>query len=312
MAEKEIEFFSSDVDMPPLPPVINIINFDNYRFNKSNSFNNWSSSSSSSLHEITEVEEDEQDDAHGFKLMSCIREEDFDSDLFSYDFTRNVSDVHDVVYVVTWRGTDELANASMDALVWTLGNDLNESSIVYLVHIFPEMRCIPTLLGNLPLIHASPEQKECYMNHERSKRSEYLQKFLSVCSSSKVKVETVLIESDTEAKAILDLIPILNIRKLVLGTTKSNLKKLRKKGGRGTLDQIVHNVPPYCEVKVICEGKEVSLQDHLNNEPTSPLSTTTSFNSSFSKKSSNSNLKALIVQQDNINGFVGCISCFKI
>lgn len=39
-----------------------------------------------------------------------------------------------------------------------------------------------------------------------------------------VEVETVLIESDMEAKAILDLIPILNIRKLVLGATKSTLR----------------------------------------------------------------------------------------
>ena len=37
-----------------------------------------------------------------------------------------------------------------------------------------------------------------------------------------VTVDTLLIESDMIAKAIVDLIPILNIRKLVLGTNKSN------------------------------------------------------------------------------------------
>lgn len=39
-----------------------------------------------------------------------------------------------------------------------------------------------------------------------------------------VKVDTILIESDTVAKAILDLIPILNIRKLIVGTSKSSLR----------------------------------------------------------------------------------------
>lgn len=39
-----------------------------------------------------------------------------------------------------------------------------------------------------------------------------------------VKVDTLLVESDMIAKAILDLIPILNIKKLVLGTNKSNLR----------------------------------------------------------------------------------------
>jgi hypothetical protein len=39
-----------------------------------------------------------------------------------------------------------------------------------------------------------------------------------------VKVDTILIESDMIARAILDLIPILNIRKLVVGTTKPSLR----------------------------------------------------------------------------------------
>lgn len=39
-----------------------------------------------------------------------------------------------------------------------------------------------------------------------------------------VKVDTVLIESDMVAKAIIDLIPVLNISKLVVGTSKSSLR----------------------------------------------------------------------------------------
>lgn len=39
-----------------------------------------------------------------------------------------------------------------------------------------------------------------------------------------VKVDTILIESDMVATAIRDLIPILNIRTLVVGTAKSNLR----------------------------------------------------------------------------------------
>lgn len=39
-----------------------------------------------------------------------------------------------------------------------------------------------------------------------------------------VKVDTMLIESDIVAKAVVDLIPILNVRKLVVGTSKSSLR----------------------------------------------------------------------------------------
>ncbi|KAL4585334.1 hypothetical protein LXL04_009952 [Taraxacum kok-saghyz] len=297
MAESDIGYSTSGV---PAPLPINIINFDNYRTS-----NSWSDGSH---HEIVEEEEE---DVGGFEIMSSITEENDDgnsSDLFSYDIHRNVSD--DVVYVVTWRGTEELLSASMDALVWTLGNHLHESTIVYLVYVFPEIRFLPTLLGRLPISQANQEQKDGYLMQERSKRSEYLQKFISICSSSKVQVETVLVESDMEAKAILDLIPILNIQKLVLGATKSTLRKLKsssKKGGGGTVDQILHNAPEFCDVKIICEGKEVSLQDKLSSEPPSPSSSTAP-----SPHDTNLNtLKLVQVKQNDPNSFVNC-SCFKL
>ncbi|KAF5760437.1 putative rossmann-like alpha/beta/alpha sandwich protein [Helianthus annuus] len=305
MTEKSTEHVISDVILPapvPVPPPINIINFENYRINN----NSWSN------HEITEEddeeEEEENDDVRNrtTRLMPSITEgynEGYSnsSELFGYDSDRNVNDV---VYVVTWRGSDELLSASMDALVWTIGSGVYGSGIVYLVHVFPELRFIPTPLGRLPISQANPEQKESYVSDERSKRAEYLQKFLSLCSSSKVQVETVLIESDMEAKAILDLIPILNIRKLVMGATKSNLRKLKsssKKGGGGTLDQILHNAPHFCEVKVICDGKEVSLQDQLTNEPPgSPYSAAPSPRDT-----------PLEPMQDHTNSFVRC-GCFKL
>ncbi|XP_024987353.1 U-box domain-containing protein 35-like [Cynara cardunculus var. scolymus] len=295
MAEKDVGYLGSD---EWAPPPINIINFDNYRIN-----NAWSN------HEIVEEDDDDDDDDNGrfggSRLMPSITEEYDDGDagnLFSYD-SRNGSDV---VYVVTWRGTEELSSASMDALVWTLGNDLHESTIVYLVHVFPELRYIPTPLGRLPISQANPEQKESCLVQERSKRSEYLQRFLSLCSSSKVQVETVLIESDMEAKAILDLIPILNIRTLVLGATKSNLRKLRgssKKGGGGTLDQILHNAPESCDVKVICEGKEVSLQDQSVTGSPTPSVTAQSPRDAY--------VNGLKTMPDNTDSSVKC-SCFKL
>lgn len=299
MAENEIEYVGSGV---PAPLPINIINFENYRTS-----NGWSGGSH---HEIVEDEEEDVGGFGGSRVMPSITEEYNDgnsSDLFSYDIERNVSDV---VYVVTWKGSEELSSASMDALLWTLGNDLRESTIVYLVHVFPEIRFIPTPLGRLPITQANPEQKEGHLTNERRKRSEYLQKFLSLCSSSKVQVETVLIESDMEAKAILDLIPILNIRKLVMGATKSSLRKLKsssKKGGGGTLDQILHNAPQFCDVKIICEGKEVSLQDKSSTEPPSPSSTASSPRGDTNVKT----LKPVQVQEGDTNGFVKC-SCFKL
>ncbi|KAG9448571.1 hypothetical protein H6P81_008536 [Aristolochia fimbriata] len=146
--------------------------------------------------------------------------------------------------------------SSVAALVWALKNVAKPSSVVYLIHIFPEVHRIPTPLGKLPKNQVRPEQVEIYMSERRRKRAEMLQKFLNLCSGSKVmNVDTILIESDDVSKAILDLIPILNVRKLVLGTTKPSPRKLKE--GNGTAEQIQKNAPEFCEVKIIWHGEEV-------------------------------------------------------
>lgn len=194
--------------------------------------------------------------------------EDVDGSMFSLD----IQGGEDNVYVAVGK-----SESSMDALLWTLKHAVSPSTLVYLIHVFPELRHIPTPLGKLPKSQVSPEQVESYTNQERSKRRELLQKFLSTCSTSKVNVDTLLIESDAVAKAILDLIPILNIKKLVLGTTKYSLRRLRSRRGGGIADQVLQGVTGSCDIKVICQGKEVTDQ---TSELPSPRSASDRFETS--------------------------------
>ncbi|KAI9123366.1 hypothetical protein K1719_004666 [Acacia pycnantha] len=118
------------------------------------------------------------------------------------------------------------SETSMEALSWTLKHLITSpSTIVYLIHVFPEIKHIPNPLGigMIPKNQVSAEQIESFEAQERDKRRQLLSKFLQLCSSSQVKVDTILIESDTVAKAILELVPILNIQNLVIGTNKSRL-----------------------------------------------------------------------------------------
>ncbi|GER37528.1 U-box domain-containing protein kinase family protein [Striga asiatica] len=180
----------------------------------------------------------------------------------------------DAVYVAVGRhggGGDE--EASMGAVIWAIKNEaFGPSSVVFLVHVFPEAKFVPTPLGNLPISQVNKEQRELYLAKERGKRREFLDKFLNVCSASKVNVDTILIESEMEAKAILDLIPILNIRRLILGATKSTVRRMmRSRKGNGVADQIRQGAPEYCEVKIICEGKEITeLETGSTSSSTSP------------------------------------------
>ncbi|KAJ8770301.1 hypothetical protein K2173_013255 [Erythroxylum novogranatense] len=238
-----------------------------------------------------EIEEENSNEFFEINHMEPIREE-CEGSLFSVDV--NNRDDEDCVYVGVGK-----SESSMDALSWTLKNAVNnETTMVYLIHVFPEIHHIPSPLGKLPRSQVSPQQLQSYMVQERGKRRELLQKFLNLCSASKVKVDTILIESDKVAKAILDLIPILNMRKLVLGTTKSNLRKLRAKKGNGVVDQVLQNAPEFFEIKIICDGKEVD--DEIMSGLASPLA----------NHNSPKHMPQLKQQQPTSNDSFACM-CFK-
>ncbi|KAK3132226.1 hypothetical protein QOZ80_6AG0517860 [Eleusine coracana subsp. coracana] len=169
----------------------------------------------------------------------------------------------DDVYVAVGKG-----GSSMAALSWTLQRLTKPRSFVYLVHVFPVVTSIPTPLGNMPKSRASPEQIETYLAQERSKRREMLQKFMDQCRNFQVNVDVYLIESDQIANAITELIPVLHIKQLVLGVSKSNVRKLKR--GSTIAGQVQKNAPLYCEVKIVCDGKEVSTLASADRTP--PLS----------------------------------------
>ncbi|XP_038986319.1 U-box domain-containing protein 35-like isoform X1 [Phoenix dactylifera] len=171
----------------------------------------------------------------------------------------------DDVYVAVGK-----SSSGMDALSWALKYVAKPSSFVYLIHVFPEIHHIPTPLGTFPKHQLGEEQVESHMNQERTKRQEMLQKYLNLCHSSKVEVDTLLIESDQTAKAIVDLIPVLNITRLIVGTTKSNLRRWRR---NSKAEQIHKNAPDYCEVKIICDGREVKPPSPATVSSLNPVTT---------------------------------------
>ncbi|XP_050370450.1 U-box domain-containing protein 35 [Argentina anserina] len=197
--------------------------------------------------------------------MPSIKEEQYDHinglPQSSSSYNSN-GDIVNCVYVAVGK-----SESSMDALNYAVRQLLlSPNTILYLIHVFPEIKYIPSPLGKLPKSQVSSEQVESFMAQESGKRRQLLQKYIDACSAAKVKVDTLLIESDMIAKAIVDLIPILNIRKLVLGTDKSNLRKLMSgKGASGIADQVLQSAPQEgCEINIICQGNQVMINDSLS------------------------------------------------
>ncbi|KAK7363872.1 hypothetical protein VNO77_06032 [Canavalia gladiata] len=229
---------------------------------------------------VSEIEEEDDETHHHAGPIATINKEEEEEE--------------DCVYVAVGK-----SETSMDALSWTLKNMATHSTTIYLIHVFPEIKHIPNPLGigMIPRNQVSAEQVESYIAQERGKSMKLLQKFIQSCSTSKVKVDTILIESDIVAKAILDLIPILQIRNLVIGANKFQLRKSKSRKGNGVADQILKNAPQSCKVRIICERKEVN--EHMMSPPPQVFSTRTTPNDTSSTR-----------KQDHQHDSVSCI-CFK-
>lgn len=196
--------------------------------------------------------------------LESIREEEwcesstvFSLDIHNHDNNLDDDDDDDVVYVAVGTNING-GSSSMEALSWTLKHAVTPSTTtVSLLHVFPQVKLIPTPLGKIPRSRVNLEHVNIHLTEVKSKRKLLLQKFMKLCIESKVKVEMMLIEGDNVGEAIVDLVGNLNIRKLVIGTTQSNLSKKGPGRQNSIADMVLKSVQESCDVKIICEGKEV-------------------------------------------------------
>ncbi|KAH7866275.1 hypothetical protein Vadar_017975 [Vaccinium darrowii] len=108
----------------------------------------------------------------------------------------------------------------LDGVKWALDHAVSPGATVFLVHVFPSITYISTPVGRLARSQLNQEQVQFYVNEENNRRRNLLQKYIHLCTDAKVSVDTILLESNSTAKAILELIPVLNITYLVMGTKR--------------------------------------------------------------------------------------------
>ncbi|XP_077250527.1 U-box domain-containing protein 33-like isoform X2 [Tasmannia lanceolata] len=145
----------------------------------------------------------------GFRLDAIMSPEIVEISEDSMSLSRNGKDVYVAV------GKDD-----SDTVKWALNNALLPGSCVFLIHVFTPVNYIPTPVGRLSKSQVSPDQWKCFINQETQRRRNHLQKYIRLCDDSKVVAETILIESNMIEKVIVDLIPVLNITRLIVGTKR--------------------------------------------------------------------------------------------
>ncbi|GMP75891.1 hypothetical protein CsSME_00032817 [Camellia sinensis var. sinensis] len=87
-------------------------------------------------------------------------------------------------------------------------------------------------------------------------------------------------------------------------------RKLRSRRGNGIADQVLQNAPEFCEVKIICEGKEVMMDvdNAMMTQSPSPSSRGNLVDSP-SSRAPPEEVKVVVADQKNNDSF-RC-TCFK-
>ncbi|KAL1568259.1 hypothetical protein AAHA92_03651 [Salvia divinorum] len=119
-------------------------------------------------------------------------------------------------------------------------------------------------VGRLSRSQLSKDQLQVYIREESNKRRHLLDKYIQLCNESKITVDTMLVESNASAKAILELIGVANITHLVMGTKQSTFSRISRKG-KG--EYVKKYAPEYCEVSVVYDdGKKMKDEQPQNSE----------------------------------------------
>nr|XP_027125363.1 U-box domain-containing protein 52-like isoform X1 [Coffea arabica] len=153
------------------------------------------------------------------------------------------------VYVAV--GKDDL-----HVVQWVLDNAVSPGTRLFLVHVFPPITYINTPVGRLSRSQLSQDQLRVYLNEDQNRRKYLLEKYIRMCNDAKVPVDTMLLESNATAKAILGLIPVVNITNLVMGTKRSPFTRQLMKG-QGKGEYVQKNAPECCEVTIVYNGRRI-------------------------------------------------------
>ncbi|KAF3783561.1 hypothetical protein EJ110_NYTH32263 [Nymphaea thermarum] len=120
------------------------------------------------------------------------------------------------------------------------------------------------LMGNINRNHVAPAQVEAFIHEEEKKREALIRKYINLCNMYEVRAETVVVESDMVAETIVQLLEIGMVKRLVMGTRRS-----RRRRGNGKAEYVQKNAPNDCEIRIICDGKEVVA--NADQTPMSPV-----------------------------------------
>ncbi|KAK7388220.1 hypothetical protein VNO78_23030 [Psophocarpus tetragonolobus] len=186
-------------------------------------------------------------------------------------------------------GGSGAAKGSRRAVQWAVDNLVPQADRFVLVHVIPPITSIATLTGEcIPISEADADVFAAYVEDVKQKSEQIFVPFKKLCDSN--TMETVLLEDDNTADALLSFISESGVQILVLGSDSSNFIT-RKLKGPGIPTTILRCAPDSCDVYVVARDRIISkLAD---------------FSSSQSHETSSRNFLSTIVNKADSDAGIG-------
>ncbi|OIW18729.1 hypothetical protein TanjilG_13481 [Lupinus angustifolius] len=157
------------------------------------------------------------------------------------------------VAVTSGSGT---GRGSCRAVDWAVENLLPQADRFILVHVIPAITSIPTPSGEyIPISEADNDVLATYMHDVKQRSEEIFVPFKKLCKIN--TVETLLLEDDNPANALLSFISESGIQMLVMGSYSSNFIT-RKLKGPGIPTTVLRCAPDSCDVYLIARDRIIS------------------------------------------------------
>ncbi|XP_015973700.1 U-box domain-containing protein 34 isoform X1 [Arachis duranensis] len=153
-------------------------------------------------------------------------------------------------------GSSGCARGSRRAVQWAAENLVPQADRFILVHVIPRVTSIPTPSGEcVPISEADSDVLAAYVQDVKQKSEEIFVPFKELCKSS--RMETLLLEDDNPADALLSFISESGIQILVMGPDSSNFIT-RKLKGPGISATVLRSAPDSCDVYLVARDKIMS------------------------------------------------------
>ncbi|XP_054820746.1 U-box domain-containing protein 34 [Prosopis cineraria] len=174
---------------------------------------------------------------------------------------------------VAVNGGSSAGRGSRRAVQWALENLMPQADKFILVHVMPIITSIPTPSGDcIPIMDLDANVATAYVQDVKEKFEKIFIPFKKLCKAG--TVETLLLEDDNPATALLKYISESEIQILVLGTDSSNFLT-RKLKGPGIPTTVLRCAPDTCDVYLVARDRTISKLADSSSSP--PCETSSSY-----------------------------------